>query len=280
MPLKGTKPKNIQKRLKAFWYGSAKVGKTIAAIQFPNPYLIDTEKGAENNRYTSLLEEHDGAIFQCNDIEDIIKEIYTLLSERHSYKTLIIDPITPVYDNLLEECAKKVGTEFGRHYGEANKRMKHLLTLLLRLDMNIIVTAHAKNLYGKDLAVLGQTFDGYKKLDYLFDLIIEVQRRGKERYGIVKGTRLEGFVEDESFVFNYDNISKKYNKELMEKEAKPEDLASPEQIKDLTRLINILKIEEEVINKWLSKAEASSFEEMSNDNILKCIVHLEDKIDG
>ena len=45
--------------------------------------------------------------------------------------------------------------------------MKHLLSLLLRLDMNVIITAHSKNEYGNNMVVLGQTFDCYKKLDYL-----------------------------------------------------------------------------------------------------------------
>lgn len=50
MALRGVKPTAIQKRLKALFYGAAGVGKTTAAISFPSPYLIDTEKGAENTK--------------------------------------------------------------------------------------------------------------------------------------------------------------------------------------------------------------------------------------
>jgi GTPase SAR1 family protein len=42
MALRAKKPEAVEKRLKALFYGSAGVGKTTAAIQFPRPYLIDT----------------------------------------------------------------------------------------------------------------------------------------------------------------------------------------------------------------------------------------------
>jgi hypothetical protein len=45
--LRGSIPKPEDKRLKAMFFGAAGVGKTTAAIQFPAPYLIDTERGAE-----------------------------------------------------------------------------------------------------------------------------------------------------------------------------------------------------------------------------------------
>ena len=45
MALKGIKPEMKEKRLKLFLYGPAGVGKTTAAIQFPQSYIIDMERG-------------------------------------------------------------------------------------------------------------------------------------------------------------------------------------------------------------------------------------------
>src|SRR5258707_13993597 len=131
MALRGVKPTTIQKRLKALFYGNAGVGKTTASINFPRPYLIDTEKGAVNDQYTKTLEDRGGAIFQCLDFDEVIVEIKSLITEKHGFKTLVIDPMTTLYNDLLDKSAAKVGTEFGRHYNEANKRMKHLCNLLM-----------------------------------------------------------------------------------------------------------------------------------------------------
>lgn len=49
MPLRGVKATKIQKRLKLFLYGPPNSGKTLASIQFSRPYLIDCERGAEND---------------------------------------------------------------------------------------------------------------------------------------------------------------------------------------------------------------------------------------
>ncbi len=287
MALRAVKPSKIEKRLKALFYGMAGAGKTTAAINFPRPYLIDTEKGAENSQYVNILEKKGGAVFQTNDFDELIKEVKALLTEKHEYKTLIIDPLTTLYNDLLDKCANQLkssskekdatGTEFGRHYGEANKKMKQLLNLLLRIDMNVIITSHAKNEYAGNMTLVGTTFDCYKKLDYLFDLVFEVQKRGKERAGLIKKSRIEEFPDGETFPFSYEEIAKRYGKEILEREAVSEVLASKEQIERLKELIELYKEPEEVVQKWLDKANASSFEEMSEDIIKKIIVHMENK---
>lgn len=278
MSLRGKKPTTIEKRFKALFYGAAGAGKTTAAIQFPKPYLIDTERGAENDEYTKRLEKQGGVIFQTADFDELVAEIKSLLTEKHGYKTLIIDPLTTVYNTLLDRAAERVGTEFGRHYGEANKKMQKLLNLLLRLDMNVIITSHSKNEYGDNLKVLGQTFDCYKKLDYLFDLVIEIKKKGKERVGLVKKTRIKAFDELESFPFSYEMVAEKYGRELLEKDATAQKLAAPAQVAKLTHLVNLLKIDEMITNKWLEKAQASSFDEMEEEQVLKCIDALEKKL--
>jgi hypothetical protein len=280
MALRAIKPSIIEKRLKAFFYGAAGTGKTTCSISFPKVYLIDCEKGASNEQYVRLLEKGGGAIFQTTDFEELITEIKSLLTEKHDYKTLVIDPLTTLYNDLLDKAELKVGSEFGRHYGEANKSMKHLIKLLMRLDMNVIITSHAKNEYGDNLKVLGQTFDCYKKLDYLFDLVFEIQKRGKERIGIVKKTRIEKFLDGEQFPFNYETIADKYGRHILERDAKQEVLATPEQVVEINRLIELLKVPKEVYQKWLDKESSETFDEMQDSQISKYIDFLNTKIKG
>ena len=277
MALRGVKPKAVQKRLKAFFYGPAKVGKTTAAIQFPKPYLIDTERGAENDKYVKMLEKGGGVIYQTNDFEEVVKEVKSLLTEEHEYKTLIIDPLTTLYNDLVDKAGIEHGTDFGRHYNFANKKMKHLYNLLLRLDMNVIITSHAKNEYGPNMAVLGQTFDCYKKLDYMFDLILEIQKRGKERVAVIKGSRLDGFPEDESFSFSYDEMANRYGRDSLERNAVAEKVASKEQVDRLKYLIDLYKEPQEIVDKWLDKAHAETLEEINEEIILKLIAYMENK---
>ncbi len=290
MSLRGVKPAAVQKRLKAFFYGGPGAGKTMAAISFPSPYLIDTEKGSENDQYAKILHERGGAVFHTADFEEMMAEIRSLISEKHTYRTLVIDPLTIVYNDLVDKSAEKLrktstdrnatGTEFGRHYGEANKQMKHMLNLLLRLDMNVIITSHAKKEYGDDMKVIGTTFDCYKKLDYLFDLVFEVQKRGKEHVGVVRKSRIEAFPDGDSFPFNYAEIARKYGQEILERDSIAQQLASTEQVRETERLVELLQIPEETVQKWLSKALSESFAEMPAEAIQKCIEWMNSKIKG
>lgn len=280
MALKAKKPAMIESRLKALFYGSAGVGKTMAAIQFPRPYIIDTEGSTNKPQYVRAIEAVDGAVLMTVDFDEMVNEVRELLTTKHDYKTLVIDSLTLLYNDLLEKAERKVGTDFGRHYGEANKRMKQLLNLLFRLDMNVIITSHSKNEYGQNLAVLGQTFDCYKKLDYLFDLVFEIQKRGTSRVGLIKKSRIESFPDGESFPFSYDEIANRYGRHILEREAVAQELATIEQVKEIVRFIDLLKVPEEMYQKWLDKASSEGWEDMQKDSIQKCIDHLKSKIQG
>ena len=94
MALRGKKPEAVEKRLKALFYGPPGVGKTTASIQFPRPYLIDTERGAQNKQYVDALNKAGGAYFFTTDPDELIAELTTLLSQKHEFQTVIIDPLT------------------------------------------------------------------------------------------------------------------------------------------------------------------------------------------
>lgn len=274
MPLKGKKPAAIEKRLKCLFYGAEGVGKTTAGISFPRPYLIDCERGAENSQYIKLLEDNGGAILQTADFDELIVEIKTLLTEPHEYKTLIIDPLTIMYNDLVDKAALRFGTEFGKNYAEANKHIKYLLSLLTKLDMNIIITSHSKNEYAGNMVIIGNTFDCYKKLGYLFDLVLEITERGKERHAIVKKTRIETFPKGDSFKFSYDEVAQRYGREILERDAIAVELATPEQVEEFTMLLDDCEIEKETLDKWLAKCDAHAIEDMPKSYIQKAINHL------
>jgi hypothetical protein len=286
MALRGKKPTEIKKRLKAFFYGPPGGGKTTAAIQFPCPYLIDTERGAEFPQYVKLLSDSKGVIFQTTEFDEILSEVRDLISQKHPYKTLIIDTLTVIYDNLLDAAVEKGskngkdGTEHGRHYGEANRQMTRLFKLLSKLDMNVIITSHIKNEYGPGRVIIGKTFDCFGKVDRIFDLAIEIRKLGKDRTGLVKKTRIDSFEEGESFNFSYAEVADRYGKEAIEKEVTPQKLPSKDQVSKMQSLIHKLRVPPEKVLKWLEKANATEIEDMNEEFVIACIESMEKKLNA
>lgn len=276
MALRAKKPEAVQKRLKLFMFGPAGVGKTTACVQFPNSYIIDGERGSEN--YDKLINGSGSVVFQTTDMNEVISEVKSLLTEQHEYRTLVIDPITTIYNDLLDKCELKVGSEFGRHYGEANKLMKRLANLIMALDMNVIVTAHAKTEYGDGLKKIGYTFDGWKQLDYWFDLVVELAKRGKQRVARVVKTRLEAFPDTESFEWSYAEIEKRYGAEVLGKKAMAVLLASAEQVREIKELLGVVRLDDGLAEKWFTKAGVDTWDDMPADAIAKCIEFVRKKL--
>src|SRR5438552_19176567 len=105
--LRARKPEAVTKSLKMFMFGPAGVGKTTAAIQFPNSYIIDGERGTEN--YDKLIAESGSVVFQTTDINEVLAEVKALLTVKHDSRTLEIDPITPILNDLLDKCGAQGG---------------------------------------------------------------------------------------------------------------------------------------------------------------------------
>jgi len=276
MALRARKPEAVTKRLKLFMFGPAGVGKTTAAIQFPNSYIIDCERGSEN--YDKLITESGSAVFQTTDIQEVIAEVKSLLTEKHNYRTLVIDPITTVYNDLLDKCELQVGSDFGRHYGAANKQMKRLSNLIMSLDMNVVITAHAKPEYGQNLAKIGYTFDGWKQLDYWFDLVVELGKKGKKRFAKVVKTRLESFPDEDVFEWSYDAIKRRYDVNVLEKEAAQVKLAAPEQVREIKDLLSLVRLPDGTVDKWFAKAGVDLWEDMPADVVQKCIEYVKGRL--
>jgi hypothetical protein len=278
MALRARKPEAVTKRLKLFMYGPAGVGKTTAAIQFPQAYIIDCERGTE--QYDKQINDAGGVVFRTNEMSDIIAEVKSLLTERHEYRTLVIDPITTAYNDLLDRCEAKVGSDFGKHYQAANKDMKRLANLILALDMNVVVTAHAKKEYGDNLKVLGFTFDGWKQLDYWFDLVIELGRKKGERKrtGRIIKTRIETFPDQEVFDWSYDAIRQRYDAATLEREATTVELASDEQLVRLHELLEVVRVDEDWESKCLKRANVEEWADMPAELMAKCLGVLEGKL--
>lgn len=276
MALRAKSPEPVKKRLKLFMFSAAGAGKTTAATRFPRAYIIDAERGTEN--YDKTIREMQSVVLQTTDFHEAATEVKSLLVERHEYRTLVVDPITPLYENLLDKMEAKVGAAHGRHYGAANKEMKRLANLIMSLDMNVVITAHAKTEYGENMAKLGQTFDGWRQLDYWFDLVVELFKKGNKRMARVVKTRLEGFPDGDVFEWSYEAICRRYDPTMLERDAAPVELSTADQVKEVKALLDVIRLPDGMISRWFDAARVENWEDMSKDAIGKCIEYLRARI--
>ncbi len=286
-------PETVEpKKPKVLIFGPPGVGKTWGSLDFPSVYYVDTEGGADLAHYRDKLRNAGGMYFGPDqgslDFETVISQIEALATEQHHYKTVVIDSITKLFNTAITAEQERLGDKdaFGASKKGPVRQMARLIRWLNRADMNAIVIAHQKDLWGKDdkgnREAIGLTFDAYEKLEYDLHLVLRISKfgagTGSKRYAHVGKSRLTGFPEGERFDWSYAEFAARYGKDVIEKESVPVILASPEQVAEIYRLLEVVKLPDGMTDKWLTKASCDSFEEMSADQITACINHLTGKI--
>lgn len=196
------------RRLKMYIYGDTGTGKTVTSLHFPNPALIDTERGSEH--YGDKFNFHRINTTNPSEISNALDE---LLKNPGKFKTLIIDSFSNVWDAIQDIQLSRMKVKSGNpnytiqplDYKVMNAEVKGMVKKLLALDLNIIVTARAKNLYSNDKAdfmqVIGTQPDGPKGLPYMFDTVLELQKVDGRRMAIAHKDRTNSLPDE--FEFSY-----------------------------------------------------------------------------
>lgn len=283
MALKAKQPEAVVPNKPKFMVsGESGVGKTFFALDFPKPYLIDTESGATRSQYQEKLKKAGGAYFGkeegSQDFPTVLAEIKQLATEKHEFKTLIIDSFSYLYLMEAARAEEEGGSEYGRDKKEANKPTRQLIRWLEKLDMNVILICHSKAKWksvGKERIQDGTTFDGYDKMEFILDLWIEIPRGGKNF--TVKKSRIQSLPQDSSFPLSYEKFAEIYGKTIVEGAAKPAEMANHAQIVQMESLIETLNVQPEQIEKWFKKVDVDDWSEMTAGQIQSLIENLQEK---
>lgn len=286
-------PETVEpKKPKVLIYGPPGVGKTWGALDFPSVYYIDTEGGADLAHYRDKLRKAGGMYFGPDqgslDFDTVIGQVEALATEEHKYKTVVLDSVTKLFNTAITDEQTRLGDKdaFGASKKAPVRQMARLVRWLNRADMNAVVIAHQKDLWGKDekgnREVIGMTFDAYDKLEYDLHLVLRISKLGNgvnaKRFAHVGKSRLTGFPEGEKFDWNYATFAERYGKDVIEKASVPVVLAKPEQVAEVQRLLEVVKLPDGTVEKWFTKAGVESFAEMSEAQIDGCVTFLKGKL--
>lgn len=286
--LKAKDPKQAEpSKPKILLFGKPGVGKTWWALDFPRVYYIDTEGGADLAHYTDKLKKSGGVYMGpddgTQDFKVVVDEFKALATEPHDYNTVVVDSITKLYNVAIAMEAEKLGEKnaFGADKKPAIAGMRRLLNWVSKLDMNVIFIAHEKDEWGQtngERTQIGQTFDGWDKLEYELHLALRAFKAGESRSAKVRKSRMLGFPDGETFPLTYQEFATRYGKDIIEKKATAITLASLEQVKEVLKLLEVVKIDDDEIVKWFNKAGAEKWEDFTAEQIDKCITHLKGKV--
>ncbi len=183
-------PKEQAPLIKVLAYGPSGIGKTWFALAFPGPIaVIDTEMGTAHYGSREGLSRFD--VISTKSYLEAKKAVDWLASGDHQYKTVVVDPITVLYEVLQEAASVRRASKSGVSLLDTDLQMldwariksqwKALMTSLTNLPVHVVAIARQKDLMekrGDEMVKVGVKFDAEKSADYAFDVVL--------RFGLAK----------------------------------------------------------------------------------------------
>jgi hypothetical protein len=283
--LKAVPPKSAEpKKPKILIYGKPGAGKTWASLDFPGCYYIDTEGGANLEHYTDKLKASGGVYMGPEqgslDFQTVIEQVQALGTESHKFKSIVIDSVSKLFNTAIAVEAERLGDKnaFGADKKPAVANMRRLVNWLSRVDMNVILISHEKPEWGLNAkgerVEIGNTFDCYDKLEYELDLCLNVIKAGPTRIARIRKSRILNFKDGEVFPWSYEDFSRLYGKEVIEKTSVALELATPQQLDEMQKLLTVVRLPDGQEEKWLAAAQVSGWQEMTSSRIAAAIAHI------
>lgn len=188
----------VQKKLKVLAYGQSGTGKTRLALTFPGPIaVIDTEGGTELYGGREGIQPFD--VIRTKSYEEVMAALDFIEADGgKTYQTVVIDPITVLWQVLIESASRvrslttADGALSNRGWGLVKNRVNALYVRLVNLPVHVVVTSRLKDEYAKkdgELIKVGVKPDAEKSTDYLFDVVLRLDRRQGRRWAVVEKVR-------------------------------------------------------------------------------------------
>jgi len=141
LPTQKTPPKQDVSDLTVVVYGPAKIGKSTFCSNADRAIFLATEPGLNN------LD-----VFQVPipNWEVLIETLNELATQKHDFKTVVIDTVDNMYRMCEEHICKKFNVDFqgdlafGKGYSLVNNTFQRTLTKLAHLPMGLYLVSHSQ----------------------------------------------------------------------------------------------------------------------------------------
>jgi len=274
--------------IKVLVWGESGSGKSRFALSAPNPLVVDLE--GSTRLYANEFDFYKAEVDVNNPesknpatlVKNIIKEINNNLYPDR--KTLVIDPLTDLLDCIENICAEEYQKQIGKKITDLNAVQKTkwyayrketsriILDKLKNTQMNLILIARSKNMWDtKDgkLQPVGQTYDCLDIVEYLMDIVINLEKTQEGIIAKVKKSRLAN-LPDILPVENFSSIL-----EAIESTKASSINKREEKVENIEKDNSIEEIFETVVDEITTSSENHKFDYEEMKRLQK--KHLEDE---
>lgn len=255
--------------------GESGSGKSFWVANLKNALIFDTDIGGGLTYADERITRNGSERIEVGSYLEVIEEM-NKRKKNLDITTLAIDHLSTLHQEAVLRYNPTLIKDFGSAADKAAKEWRKIRELVRWGDYNLVCTAHLKGKWENDKAI-GEQADAAKKIEGDFHVVLHVHNTGGNVYP--KNAEVMKWRRDPEdkrgkvpaiFPFTMEEFLKIHGASM---EGKRHEIlmATPEQISELNRLLGVVKLPEGTAEKWLAKAKAESFEEMTQEIIVKCI---------
>lgn len=187
-----------QKRYKIFIYGPPGTFKTRTLLRLASGpksepsmlAVVDTEMGSDH-----YAAEYKFSRIQTADPDKILEAITSVVAKPGDIRTLGFDTwsvyneavVSKYADLFLKRELRSAGhrSEYyniqPKDFQVINRELSRTVRLLLKSDLNVVCICQQKDVWGDSMKIEGTSWDGWKRLGFYFDVVLEVVQADKKK---------------------------------------------------------------------------------------------------
>lgn len=267
-------------RIIALIAGESGCGKSFFVANVRDALIFDTDIGGGLTYADERIKRNGSERIEAGSYDEVLSE----LKDRQkrgvlkSIKTLAIDHVSALHQGSTLRHNPSMERDFGRASDLATREWRKIREFCRTQDFNLIATAHTKAKWENEKSV-GTMADGAKNLEGDMSIVLQIRRAAQypSTAWVQKWRRdpedPRGLIPP-TFPFTMEHFENLAGPGLTAPR-EPAKLATADQVKRITELLTIAKLEEGTEAKWFKKAGVESFAEMLEADLGKCIAHVE-----
>lgn len=287
MSLKQNPSEKLNLRLRLMVYGKSGAGKTFLGLHFPDVLVLDTQRGTD--AYHDMF---DFESIQIRSVQSLVEQVEMLESEKHNFKTVLIDSLTDITDFQRDDAANYLsGEEIGQteigtslykfniaDYRIVNSDYRAILRRIVMLGMNVICTCQEKDEY-KDHSMMvptgNKTMDAGKNTEQWFDTVIRLFSRDGIHYLYCTKDRTRRIPMFNEREISYDDFAQMIGEQVITQSPTITDKCTREQRNQIEAIRKLLNVSASTLRKALSEYEAERLTELTREQADALIARME-----
>jgi hypothetical protein len=290
-PKVGKSKSDQEDRIIALIEGDSGSGKSFFVGSLKDALIYDTDLGGGLAYLDERIAKNGSERIELSSYRDILADLRRRIAQGKLPSIIVIDHVTQLHQEAIMRHNPSQDSDFGRGGNKATYEWRQLRELVRTFDCNLFCVAHLKGEWDKEKQV-GKIADGAKNIEGDMHIVLRLETvkdgKGRKQYPsqalVMKWRRdpedSRGAIPD-GFPFTVDGFEKLHGANYQRKRDEV-SFAKPESIKTLGEVLDFLGPEKkaELSTKWLGAAAVDRFEDMTEDQVQKCITYIREQIGG